>query len=230
MKPKPERLTDAVTLYEGDCLEVLPALAPGSVDAVVTDPPYGIGFEYASHDDTAEGYLEWCKAWRTQCLRISSGPVAVSCGIANLQNWPKPDWVLCWHKPASMGRCYVGFNNWEPVILYRKPPKQTADVFRAVIKPDSSLDGHPCPKPLEWGLSLVKMLTLRGDTILDPFAGSGPTAIAAMKEGRKCIIIEKDPRYCEIIRRRVREADGTAPGTLFASSAEATDLFAGVKT
>ena len=73
---------------------------------------------------------------------------------------------------------------------------------------------------------LVVKATLPGETILDPFAGSGTTAIAAMQEGRRCILIERDPHYCEIIRRRVREADGAAPGTLFREVARRESLFA----
>lgn len=213
---KAERLSEAVTLYEGDCMDVLPTLEPGSVDAVVTDPPYGIGFKYATHDDSDKGYADWCKTWFSMCKKLCSGPIAISCGIGNLNNWPQAHWVLCWHKPAAMGRCPIGFTNWEPVLLYGKVRGQkTSDVFRAVIRTDSALDGHPCPKPLEWATELISRLTIANDTILDPFAGSGTTGVAAILEGRKAILIEKDPKYCDIIRRRIAEAEATGPNSLF---------------
>jgi site-specific DNA-methyltransferase (adenine-specific) len=202
MTGRVEQIGDA-TLYLGDCLEILPTL--GKVDAVVTDPPYGVGFKYASHDDSHAGYAGWCAQW-FGALRLVSDRIAISCGIANLQMWPKPDWTLCWHKPASMGRCHVGFNNWEPVILYGRSPRQIVDVFRATITPDHTLDGHPCPKPLGWGMALVDALSADDETILDPFMGSGTTGVACAKLGRKFIGIEIDEGYFDIACKRIDDA------------------------
>jgi len=84
---------------------------------------------------------------------------------------------------------------------------------------------HIAEKPMavmQWAISV----TPKDAVILDPFAGSGTTAKAAMQEGRSCILIEQDPHYCDIIRRRVREADGAAPGTLFREVARRESLFA----
>lgn len=191
------------TLYLGDCREILPTL--GAVDAVVTDPPYGVGFVYANHNDAHEGYHNWCIEWFAQLQQISQR-IAISCGIANLQTWPPPTWTMCWHKPASMGRCPVGFNNWEPVLLYGKVPRQIVDVFRAVIVPDRELDGHPCPKPLGWGMALVDMISVGGDLVLDPFMGSGTTGVACARLGRSFIGIEIEPKYFDIACRRIEQA------------------------
>lgn len=108
-----------------------------------------------------------------------------------------------------MGRCVVGFNNWEPIALYGKPPKQICDVICATIKPDASLAGHPCPKPLEWGEKQVEMLSLEGCTVLDPFMGSGTTGVACVNTGRNFIGIEIDKGYFEIAQRRIAEAQNT---------------------
>ena len=204
---EPVRIGDA-ELWLGDCLEIIPTLP--KVDAVITDPPYGVGFQYESHDDTNVGYADWCKRWFAMLGDVSD-LIAISCGISNLQDWAKPDWTLCWHKPASMGRCFVGFNNWEPVILYGKPPKQIVDVFRATIVPDSSLDGHPCPKPLAWGTGLVECLTTPQQTVLDPFLGSGTTGVAAVQLGRKFIGIERESKYFDIACRRIEQAYAQRP-------------------
>jgi len=201
---------DAV-LYHGDCLEILPTL--GEVDAVVTDPPYGVGFVYESHDDDPEKYQAWRDKWFSE-LRRHSALLAISCGVANIQNWAKSDWIMCWHKPASMGRCKVGFNNWEPVLIYGKPPGQIADVFKAVIKPDASLDGHPCPKPLQWGMELVSKMTKVNGAVLDPFMGSGTTGVACANLGRKFIGIEIERKYFDIACERIEAA--YAQGRLFA--------------
>ena len=190
-------------LIQGDCLEVLPLI--GKVDAVVTDPPYGVNFEYESHDDKQDGYDEWCQSWFAM-LKQCSERVAISCGMSNLQSWPKPTWTLCWHKPAAMGRCPVGFNNWEPVLFYGKAVRQIVDVFRATITPDKSLEGHPCPKPIQWGVSLVEMLTDEDETILDPFMGSGTTGVACIRTERRFIGIEKEPKYFDIAVNRIQQA------------------------
>lgn len=193
------------TLYLGDCLEILPTLP--KVDAVITDPPYGVDFKYESHDDTAVGYKEWCAAWFSNLQSICAGPIAISCGMANLQDWPKPAWVLCWHKPAAMGRCAVGFNNWEPILLYGKPKgEQGADVIRAQILPDASVAGHPCPKPIGWAVGTINRVASKCDSILDPFMGSGTTGVACMNLGRKFIGIEIEPKYFDIACERIENA------------------------
>jgi DNA modification methylase len=195
-------------IITGDCLEVMKHIPAGMVDCVVTDPPYGVGFKYESHDDTATGYAAWCEKWYAELRKTTSGPVCISCGISNLCEWPQPDWVLCWHKPASMGRCAIGFNNWEPVLVYGKTRAgQVVDVFTAPIVPDKSISGHPCPKPLGWGLGVVSRASKFGDVVLDPFCGSGTTGVAAIQTGRRFIGIELDPKYADIARRRCSEAE-----------------------
>jgi hypothetical protein len=116
--------------------------------------------------------------------------------------------------PCSSARGW-GFKNFLPVLFYGTAPDLHKGVREhTVIRSTTGHtegSGHPCPKPLEWMRWLVRIATRPGELILDPFAGSGTTGAAAMREGRKCILIEKEPAYCEIIRRRLSEA-----GTLFA--------------
>jgi DNA modification methylase len=200
-----ETIAEGVTLYLGDCREILSTL--GKVDAVVTDPPYGVGFRYESHDDTPKGYVQWCADWFALTQAATDGPIAISCGIVNVTDWPKPDWIFCWHKPASMGRCAVGFNNWEPVLLYGKSRAgQVVDVFRAPILTSDDVEGHPCPKPVAWGRGIIERISAPGDIILDPFTGSGTTGIAAVSSGRKFTGIEIEPKYFDIARRRIEQA------------------------
>jgi site-specific DNA-methyltransferase (adenine-specific) len=196
-------------LILGDCLEVLPTLAAGSVDAVITDPPYNVGIAYASSDDNRNDYAEWCGRWFGELQRSCSGPIAITTGQSNLSQWASmfpPDWWLAWWKPAAMGRCVVGFNNWEPIALYGKAQESMCDVIRATIKPDSELKGHPCPKPLEWATKQMECLSRNGQAVLDPFMGSGTTLVAAELLGRRGIGIEIDEGYFDIACRRVEEA------------------------
>ena len=74
---------------------------------------------------------------------------------------------------------------------------------------------HPTQKPFAVVTPLILASTDVGDVILDCFAGSGTVGVAAMFTGRKCVLVEKDPRYCDVIRRRVERASGDGPGSLF---------------
>ena len=129
--------------------------------------------------------------WFDLSTNLSSGNALISCGVANIGMWWRiaaPRWVCAWHKPAAMGRCTLGFNNWEPVLVYGKTVGQTSDVFRAPIIPDESVRGHPCPKPLEWAAKQIAIVP--EGTVLDPFMGSGTTLRAAKDLGRKAIGVE----------------------------------------
>jgi hypothetical protein len=74
--------------------------------------------------------------------------------------------------------------------------------------------GHPTPKPVPLLSAILSDFTDEGETILDPFAGSGTTAVAAKLNGRKAILIEREEKYCEIAAKRLQE---TQPGRLFDS-------------
>ncbi len=201
----------AIRLYCGDCLDVLPTLS--GVDAVVTDPPYGVGFKYEGHDDTREGYEAWCGRWFDELARISP-TILMSCGAVNVQMWARIrpfSWQVAWLKPAAMGRSPVGFCNWEPMVLWGSGSGQSVDVFTAGIVPDDSLDGHPCPKPLKWGLESVVRVAASGATILDPFMGSGTTGVACARLGRKFIGIEKERKYFDIAVKRIEAELTRAP-------------------
>jgi site-specific DNA-methyltransferase (adenine-specific) len=67
-------------------------------------------------------------------------------------------------------------------------------------------------KPQELMIAIVQDYSHEGETILDPFAGSGTTGVAAKLNGRKCILIERDEKYCEVAANRLRT---TEPGRLF---------------
>jgi site-specific DNA-methyltransferase (adenine-specific) len=203
-----------LTIYCGDCLEVLPQLeaAGERFDLCLTDPPYGVNINYAEYADTKTALSALIEAFLPKAQSMAT-VMALTPGVTGQWLYPRPDWVICWHKPASMGRCFIGFCNWEPVILYGKPPRTICDHFRACIVPDGHLEGHPCPKPLEWGLHLVRSLTLDGGSILDPFLGSGTTLVAAYRLGRHATGIEISEEYCELAAKRL-EAE-LAQGRLF---------------
>jgi hypothetical protein len=117
--------------------------------------------------------------------------------------------VFC---PSGAGLGKWGFTCFHPILYYGKCPYLAAGMghrpngFSSVETAEKN--GHPCPKPLGWMRWLVKKATLPGELVLDPFAGSGTTGVAALLEGRRAVLIEKEPAYCDIARRRVAEAMG----------------------
>ena len=208
------------TLYLGDCRDILPTL--GKVDAVVTDPPYGIGFEYESYDDTRENLA----ALIADFVPFGTGNakrMAVMCGVTQTHLYPEPDWICCvtWNTTGSFGKC--GYTQWMPVLFYGADVGGFGNVEGLVTKSDvfrvsggggvgfqrDKVD-HPCPKPVNLMQWAVCRFSVKCETILDPFMGSGTTGVAAVKLGRRFIGIEIDAEYFDIACRRI-EAAATQP-------------------
>ena len=202
--PAPYYSKDGQTIYCGDCRDILPHLDP--VDLVLTDPPYGVGMEYGEQRDDLCSLRkligEWLPVARGVAPRVLLTP-----GIARIWEYPPADWVLCWHKPFSVGHSPFGANNWEPVLFYGEKglvgTDRNTDYFDATFVRREP--GHPCPKPDRWAEQLLKIASHPGQTILDPFMGSGTMLMAARDLGRKCIGIEIEEKYCAIAVRRLSQ-------------------------
>lgn len=211
---RPYYEADGVTIYHGDCREVLPDL---SADVVLTDFPYAIGLDYGpDFCDTQEALGELIDS--ALPLLVAAAPaVAFTCGIGNMFRFPSPTWVLCWHQsnaPTASGKW--GFNMWQPVLVYGTDPFLKRQLGR---RPDvvsvgaSGLDlidtrnsAHPCPKPLgAWKRILLRVSPSESDTVLDPFMGSGTTLVAAKAAGRRATGIDVSEQYCEIAARRLAQ-------------------------
>jgi site-specific DNA-methyltransferase (adenine-specific) len=167
---------DYVTLYHGDCRELLPTI---EADVTIADPPYNVGLDY-SGGDSRDDYPEWTASWANAVPR----PLVVTPGHQNLAMWlamEKPRWTCAWVKPnQNSASALNGWNIWEPVLVYgkhRKPVGQDAWVTPIGLQPDTG--DHPCPKPLNFWRALVAAFSLDDDQVLDPFAGSGTTLVAA---------------------------------------------------
>lgn len=213
-----------VQLYLGDCLEVLPTLAAGSVDAVVTDPPYGIGFAYASHDDDAEQYsvMLWDRLQAAEQI-LTQGYMAVYQAGLRAKYWATDiprDWRII-VLPVNFTQGGRGdivsstdFVLWWRIGERRGKPKDWQEVFArnwficdtSPAHRDPLSRGHPCPRSTDGTRYLVQCFTKKNDTVLDLFLGSGTTGVACVKTGRKFIGIEIDPGYFEIAKKRIAEA------------------------
>ena len=194
-----------VRLICGDCLEVLPTLEAGSVDAVVTDPPYGVGFAYESHKDDVDLHEQFVSRFMRLFCSVSD-VVILTPGYKSMFKYPTPDHVFCrFDRTAQSPHSIAWMNKWEPVFIYGKPTgeKPAWDVIetRCQVERRKIVVDHPCPKTLDLIEPLV-LISCNG-TILDPFMGSGTTGVACVRTGRKFIGIEKEPKYFEIAKRRI---------------------------
>lgn len=192
----------------GDATKDLPTYA----DAVLTDPPYGIGYAYESHDDSRAKWFGLIDAVLPNMLNLAPITVMPCCGIDRIGWWyanHHPDWMIAWYKGSPGHRSHVGFNDWEAHLVWGKPPKQMHDYFQT--KCGFDVDGHPCPKPVAWGAWLCERVCVLGGTICDPFLGSGTTLIAAEQLGRKCYGLEIEPKYVDVICKRWAKLTGKTP-------------------
>jgi len=208
------------TLYLGDCREVLPTL--GSVDAVITDPPYGIGLDYESDvfSDTPEELIGLVEFFIPEVRRIAQ-VVSVTPGNINHYVYPRPTWTLCWFNRAGAGSGPWGFSCWQPILCYGPDPYLKTGKGR---RPDfiewsetSEKNGHPCPKPIRFQKLWIERVAFNAESVLDPFMGSGTTGVACMQMGKSFIGIEREPKYFDIACKRIEDAQ--RQGDLFLGSA-----------
>jgi DNA modification methylase len=223
-----EEIGDA-TLYLGDCLEILPTLP--KVDAVITDPPYGISGAqntknadrecgkknaYGTFIDSVDYVASVCAPAVRLALEGAKRGV-VTPGNACVTMYPRPQSFGCFYQPASIGLQPWGRADAQPILYYGKHPLGGIALpgskcsYQLTEAPD--VNGHPCPKPTRAMVWLVSAASLPGELVLDPFMGSGTTGVACAQLGRKFIGIEIEPKYFDIACRRIEQA--YAQGKLF---------------
>jgi site-specific DNA-methyltransferase (adenine-specific)/modification methylase len=200
-----EQIGDA-TLILGDCWDILPTL--GRVDAVVTDPPYGISYNPSGGNGLAQrGSFDRIAGdneafdptpWLTFSQVILWGGNHYADRLP-----PKPSWLIWYKKDGVFGcefaDCEIAWSSLGGVA--KVFDHRWHGMLRASERGEPRL--HPTQKPvvlMEWCAGMV------GGTILDPFMGSGTTGVACANLGRKFIGIEIEPKYFDIACRRIEEA------------------------
>ncbi len=216
MTPTPYYSDPFITLYHGDALEMVDAWVGG--DVLCTDPPYGIGYAsgwnkgYVSNrvkgrnmgviagDGDTEVRDAVLTAWQTTpgrpALVFGRWDVPRPPGVRNRLIWSKGDdpgmgdLKMPWGK--SDEEIYVIGNGWTG--------KRTSNIITCGKPPVANRDAHPTPKPVQLMERLIEKCP--PGVIVDPFAGSGSTLVAAKKLGRRVIGVEMVEAYCEIIANR----------------------------
>lgn len=221
---------EQVTLYHGDCREVMASMPDTSVDCVITDPPYterthgmaksnkgkghdikAVTFSSISDDDLSESLRECGRLTRRwviatldyrHAFKVDQSPPE---GLRTLR-------IGVWVKPNPMPQISADRpgQGWEAIaFMHRadvKPAWSGGGKSGVWIHPVSQDEGHPTVKPLPMVADWVRLFTNHGDTVLDPFAGSGTTLRAAVNEGRRAVGVEIEERYCEVIAKRLAQS------------------------
>ena len=200
-------------LVQGDCLEFMRGMEAGSVDAVITDPPYGIdagmmnlGFSQSSRMTKSN----WDQVRPTDKLineiRLMAKVVIIWGG--NYFNLPPSRCFLVWDKAESFkdrsfSECEMAWTNLDsPARIFKRNPLASGDYKDRY---------HKTQKPvslMEW---VIRNYTKEGETIFDPFMGSGTTGIACLQSNRNFIGCEIDAGYFAIAEKRIREAAQQPP-------------------
>ena len=197
------------TRYCGDCMDILPTL--GKVDAVITDPPFGVGNFVQISGNVRGEVVTWNESGPSEEFfnlikeksnyRIVWGANYFNCfegagGLVWVKNQPMPNMSKAEMASTSWG------NKVELINL----------TWTNYVNTKESI--HPCERPVGLYAWCIEQVPKQPQTILDPFMGSGTTGVAAIQLGRSFIGIEREPKYFDIACKRIEQA--VAQGQLFA--------------
>lgn len=251
---------EKILLLQDDILTT-EAIELGSIDLIVTSPPYNVDIQYNSHRDDISypEYLDFTRAWLEKCYQFlredgriclnipldknKGGQQSVGADITTIAKQIGYQYhsTIIWNEGNISRR--TAWGSWMSasapfviapveliVVLYKMRWRKTSgsgisDITREefmqwtngvwVFSGESKKKiGHPAPFPIELPRRCIKLFSFVGDTVLDPFAGSGTTLIAAALLNRKGIGVEIDPYYCELAKKRILSSSEVRQHTL----------------
>lgn len=237
-KEKTRNLPELKNLFMGDCLEKVSEISDNSIDALIMDPPFGIGEEtgsrtttqelrqeewgYDGDDDTVFPLLEELFKRLESKLKSDSHLYIFTSWKAWHRLYPVVDkffevsnWLGYLHYLATGGH-FSGYRGGLSSIMFavngeeRRISGDGWNFFDVSGSRRKEPDHHPAQKSVEICKRLIENSTVEGETVLDPFAGSGSTLVAAEKLNRNWIGIEKEPRWHEVAKSRVLEVKNNA--------------------
>ena len=197
-------------LHLGDCLEVMRGMPAGSVDAVITDPPYGIGVNRMTLGNGKTAIYRGSDDWDRQSpppqyfeeiLRVSRYQVIWG-GNYFSDRLPISRCWLVWDKLTGKNDyadCELAWTNFDAVV------KKYTRLWLGANAKDTLERHHPTQKPVDLMMWCAEKMP-KGAVIFDPFMGSGTTGVAALQTGRRFVGIEIDPGYFATAQRRIEQA------------------------
>lgn len=183
-------------------------------DLILTDPPYGIGYEYDKHKDNDNSVnaklvsdvfsLHKCgKVWTPGLMNLAR----------DIERFGETKVGVWYKKFAQAGNGVGGASTWEPILILDPPKKKfDNDVIELMVEKEelhgrSLREFHSCPKPVKLYAKLVESFTDKNHLIFEPFCGSGTTMIASHQLDRTCYGMEMSEKYCQVIVDRMIKLD-----------------------
>lgn len=215
MKPYYEQ--DGITIFNGDCREILPELTG---DALVTDPPYGINWTRATWADDPAAYPELMHWLVQQGDRIGGWCFVFQAmlNVGRFHEWfPEGFRIFAACKNFAQIRPTGVWHSWDPVVFWNSGRNSgpNSGPNSGHVNRDYHVGnvagvfgekcGHPSRRPLDTMMHIAQLAAPVHGQIIDPFSGSGTTLLAAKRCDRKAIGIEIEERYCEIAARRLAQ-------------------------
>jgi len=243
-------------ITQGDSIEIMKQIRENEIDMTFADPPYNLqkSYEYYADDKEVREYLDWCKQWLHEMVRITKPTGSIF--VINIPKWLThyacylnemahfKHWISWNAMGVPLGKTllpnhygilwYVKSQNFKFYDIRSPHPRcrvcnelladyggkkdlihpygtLVSDVWTDVhrIRHNKRRDEHPCQLPEHLLERLILMSTDEGDMVLDPFVGTGTTAIAAKRLGRRYIGIDIDPKYVEISRKKLENVSPT---------------------
>lgn len=206
-------------LYEGDCLEFMRTLPDKHIDAVVTDPPYGINADKGTAGFGIRSGRHYESEWDSQPPEAEIFEKILSfserCFIFGgnyfTDRLPVGRHWIVWDKVGEM-KFQNPFSDAELIWtnINKKTVKKYVVIQQGFISKEKERF-HPTQKPVSLIKSILEDYTKEGDTIFDPFMGSGTTGVACMQLGRNFVGCEIDPDYFKIAEKRIKQASLQEP-------------------
>lgn len=198
----------------GDCLEVMREFPDKSIDVCITDPPYGIGKEFANDDLDEDKLLDLWHDSLSMIYQVLKPNGSLLIEVPKNKNfyWQcftgfTYEYCLILHTTNGIRKCKIGYNKFSICLWFSvngaKVKKRYTDLISKPIKNEIENFRHPSPKNVEHYKTLIQMFSNPGDLILDPFCGSGTTCVAAKMLGRRWIGIDIEQKYCDIAEQRL---------------------------
>lgn len=196
-------------IYNEDCRITMKRMSDKSVDLILTDPPYGVDLDYDVYQDSDSAWYDLMDSTIPEMRRVAKMVIMPSCQIKRL-GWlyknHEPDWLMCWYKGSTGTAAYIGFNDWEPHLVYgRRINRQYMhDYFATKASEPAGSRGHPCPKPESWAEWVIARVARDEKiSVYDPFSGSGTVGAVAIRLGHSFVGSELSSQYAKQASDRI---------------------------
>jgi DNA modification methylase len=203
-------------IIKGDCLKLMRCIPNNSIDLILTDPPYGLNKKGIKNDVDLSTFYQVLP----DCYRVLKDDSFFITFFSTkflpelFKNNPfQYFWQIVLYCPEGQVKSPIGVTKFMSCFVFKKGnPRITklgkdiyVDTPGKMVEPDEGFINHPTPKPKHFIMEILKMFTKVNDLVLDPFIGSGSTAVACLLLNRRFIGFEIEEKYCSIANERIKK-------------------------